>query len=216
MLGRIRGAAFFLSVSMFAAIGLPFGGLPASAQTGFVASDPSSARNAAESGAAARQQGRGWMDRLWGAGPKVRASKKRKAAAKAQAANEAETATPPAPARGGKAGVRDRKDAARADRAGPRPRHARTGDATGSVSRMSRLQALISQTMINGHVRQAGGVELKVGAVVPLTIHLRPLPASVVRLKPAWQGHEFFVSGNQIAIVQPTTSRIVELVRYAE
>ncbi len=73
MLGRIRGAAFFLSVSMLAAAGLPLGGPPASAQTKFVAPDPSSARNAAERGAAARRQGRGWMDRLWGAGPKVRA-----------------------------------------------------------------------------------------------------------------------------------------------
>jgi hypothetical protein len=212
MLGRIRGAAFLLSVSLFAAIGLPFGGPPASAQTKFVASDPSSAR----SGAAARQQGRGWMDRLWGAGPKVRASKKRNAAAKAQAPKGAETAPPPPPPRGEKAGIRGRKDAARADRAGPRPRHVRIGDATGSVSGVSRLQALIGQTMVKGHVRQAGGIELKVGAVVPLTIHLRPLPASVVKLKPAWQGHEFFVSGNQVAIVQPTTSRIVELVRYAE
>jgi hypothetical protein len=89
---------------------------------------------------------------------------------------------------------------------------------TGSISRTSTLRALINEMVVKGHIRRVSSdeVRLEVGAIVPLSIRLRPLPASVVKLKPAWRGYEFFVSGKEIAIVQPTTSKIVELVRYTE
>ena len=72
------------------------------------------------------------------------------------------------------------------------------------------------QSIANDRVRRVGGINapLKAGAIVPATIHLQPLPASIVSLKPAWQGHEFFMFGKEIVVVQPKTSKIAELVPY--
>ncbi len=97
-------------------------------------------------------------------------------------------------------------------------RHARTKDVTASISRTATLRDLLSEAVVKGRVRRASSDEVRpeVGATVPLSIPLRPLPAAVLKLKPAWRGYEFFVSGKEVAIVQPTTSKIVELVRYAE
>ena len=89
---------------------------------------------------------------------------------------------------------------------------------TASISRPSALHAAFRQSIAKDRVRRVGGINapLKVGAIVPATIPLRPLPASVLKLKPAWQGHEFFVFGKEIVVVQPKTSKIVELVPYTE
>ena len=102
--------------------------------------------------------------------------------------------------------------------ANAQPRHARTKDTTASISRTATLRDLLSEAVVKGRVRRASSDEVRpeVGATVPLSIPLRPLPAAVLKLKPAWRGYEFFVSGKEVAIVQPTTSKIVELVPYAK
>ena len=159
------------------------------------------------------------MDYLWGSDKTRRTSRKHKSAPKAQAKKENETVAPPTSTpRDGKIEARSRTTSAQPDGASVQRRHARTGDTTGSISRTSALRALINETVVKGHIRRVSSdeVQLEVGAIVPLTICLRPLPTSVIKLKPAWRGYEFFVSGKEVAIVQPTMSKIVELVRYTE
>jgi hypothetical protein len=209
-----------LTLNAVAVVGLMLGISAASAQAGIDAPDGLSARNAAESDTATtRNQNRSWIDYLWGDRRKRRVSRKHERPAKAQTAKEGEAASQPRSAlRDGTADGGGRTRSAPAGGASLDRRHARTRDATGSVSRLSALRAAFDQSIIKGQVRRAGSVDvpLKVGATVPLTIHLRPLPAAVVRLKPAWRGHEYFVSGKEIVIVEPTTSKIVDLVQYTE
>ena len=218
MLRHIIGVAFLLSVS--ATIGLPSTGSAASAQVSSNTSDRSSARKVAMSDTATvRERNRGWIDYLWGSDKTHRTSRKHKSRAKAQAKSEDEAATPPTSTpRDGKIEAHGRPASTQSDGASVQRRHARTRDMTGSISRTSTLRALINEMVVKGHIRRVSSdeVRLEVGAIVPLSIRLRPLPASVVKLKPAWRGYEFFVSGKEIAIVQPTTSKIVELVRYTE
>ena len=201
-----------LTLSAIAASGLLFGVAAASIQTSINTPKRSSAQNQPESDtAAARNPSGTWMDYLWGHDETRGGSGKHRPAAKAQAAKESEAATqPPSPLQDERADPRARTAAV--------PGPARSGDVTGSISRPSALHAALRQSLLKERVRRVGGMDgpLKVGAIVPATIHLRPLPTSVVRLKPAWQGHEFFVYGKEIVVVQPRTSKITELVPYTE
>ena len=211
MLGRMIGVAVLLSMS--AAIGLSFSGSPASAQVSRDMSDRLSAQYVAQ------EPNRGWIDYLLGSNNKRRASKRQKSAAKDKAAKEDEiAASPTSTVQGGRVDARSRAASIQSDTTSVQRRHAGTKDMTGSISRASTLRDLLSQAVVKGHVRRVGSdeVRLEVGATVPLSIPLRPLPAAIVKLKPAWRGYEFFVSGKEVAIVQPTTSKIVELIRYAE
>ena len=211
MLGRIIGIVFLLSVS--AAIGLPVSGSAASAQVSRDMSVRPSAQRAAQ------EPNRGWIDYLLGSNNKRRTSKKQKSAAKDKTAKEDDiTASPTPTVRDGRVNARSHAASIRSGTTSVQRRHARAKDMTGSISRASTLRDLLSQAVVKGHVRRVGSdeVRLEVGATVPLSIPLRPLPAAVVKLKPAWRGYEFFASGKEVAIVQPTTSKIVELVRYAE
>jgi hypothetical protein len=52
-----------------------------------------------------------------------------------------------------------------------------------------------------------------VGARVPRHIHLAALPASVISIVPAYRNNRYFVVGEEICIVDPTTYEIVEVIR---
>ncbi len=96
--------------------------------------------------------------------------------------------------------------------------HSRRGDVTGSTSLAPKLRSAIEQTVTRARIRPVSDIDfpLRVGTVVPLSIRLRPLPAAILNVKPGWRGNEFFVAGDEIVIVQPTTSKIVEVHRYKE
>ncbi len=96
--------------------------------------------------------------------------------------------------------------------------HGRRGDVTGSTSLAPKLRSAIEQTITRARIRPVSDIAfpLRVGTVVPLSIRLRPLPAAILNAKPGWRGNEFFVAGDEIVIVQPTTSKIVEVHRYKE
>ncbi len=53
---------------------------------------------------------------------------------------------------------------------------------------------------------------LSVGTVVPRTVTLVVLPATVVEIYPAWRGYRYFLVGDQIIIVEPDTLRIVMII----
>lgn len=56
--------------------------------------------------------------------------------------------------------------------------------------------------------------DVTVGAVVPATVTLQPLPPRVVEIVPAYETYRYFVlEDGRIAIVEPSTLEIVYLVR---
>ncbi len=54
--------------------------------------------------------------------------------------------------------------------------------------------------------------DLKVGALAPGQLELRPLPTSVTDIVPEYRGFPYAVSRDRVAIVQPKTRRIVEVI----
>jgi hypothetical protein len=54
--------------------------------------------------------------------------------------------------------------------------------------------------------------KLTVGTVVPKSVHVIAVPASIVEIQPAWRGFMYFLVGNQVVIVEPGTLRIVAVI----
>ena len=50
---------------------------------------------------------------------------------------------------------------------------------------------------------------ISVGTRVPRTVSFHPLPAEVITIYPAWRGYEFFLVGDEIVVVNPSTLEIV-------
>ncbi len=55
-------------------------------------------------------------------------------------------------------------------------------------------------------------IDVHVGKRVPRTLHLAALPASVVTLVPAYRSYRYFVVGDEICIVEPSTYEIVDVI----
>ena len=51
--------------------------------------------------------------------------------------------------------------------------------------------------------------DIKIGTVVPRTVRVAPLPVTIIEIEPEWRGYMYFVSGDQIIVVEPGTLRIV-------
>jgi hypothetical protein len=51
--------------------------------------------------------------------------------------------------------------------------------------------------------------DVKIGAVVPRTVRVSPVPQTIVEIEPAWRGFMYFVRGDEIVIVDPHTLAIV-------
>lgn len=51
--------------------------------------------------------------------------------------------------------------------------------------------------------------DIKVGVVVPRTVRVAPLPVTIVEIEPEWRGYMYFVSGDEIIVVEPGSLRIV-------
>jgi hypothetical protein len=53
---------------------------------------------------------------------------------------------------------------------------------------------------------------VSVGTVVPTSVTVRPIPATVVTIIPQYRGYEFFVVRDQYIIVEPRTHKIVDVI----
>lgn len=47
-----------------------------------------------------------------------------------------------------------------------------------------------------------------VGAQVPITTHLYPLPAPIVHMRPEWRDHHYLVADGKLVIVDPLQLRV--------
>lgn len=53
---------------------------------------------------------------------------------------------------------------------------------------------------------------VSVGTAVPRTVHLVPVPTTIVEIQPAWRGYMYFIVGEQIVIVEPDTHKIIAVI----
>jgi hypothetical protein len=80
-----------------------------------------------------------------------------------------------------------------------------------SVSLTTEQKTTIRKTVLTSSAPRVTNVnfEIKVGVVVPRTVRVAPLPATIIEIEPEWRGYMYFVSGDEIIIVNPRTLAIV-------
>lgn len=98
-----------------------------------------------------------------------------------------------------------------------RARHEPARQRSERVRLSERERTRISSAISRLHVRPITRVNfsVRVGVAVPASVRLRPLPADIVAIVPEYRGYDFFVLRDEIAIVEPRTHRIVELLPYS-
>ncbi len=87
----------------------------------------------------------------------------------------------------------------------------RTG---GSVTLTADQKTKIRTTVLQGsNAPRVANVNfsLNVGVAVPRTVHVVPVPVTLVEIHPAWRGFMYFIVGDQIVVVDPRTLQIVEV-----
>jgi hypothetical protein len=89
--------------------------------------------------------------------------------------------------------------------AGERPMTSKNVSLTTEQKTTIRQKVLTSSAPRVEHV----DFDIKVGVVVPRTVRVAPLPVTSVEIEPEWRGYMYFVSGDQIIVVEPGTLHIV-------
>jgi hypothetical protein len=80
-----------------------------------------------------------------------------------------------------------------------------------SVSLTTQQKTTIREKVLTSSAPRVERVDfdVKVGTVVPRTVRIAPLPATIVEIEPEWRGYMYFVRGDEIIVVEPGTLRIV-------
>lgn len=88
---------------------------------------------------------------------------------------------------------------------------AKGGSEQTNVTLSTQQKANIRATAMGPHVPRVNHVDfsISVGTVVPRTVHVIRVPSTLVEIHPAWRDDMYFVSGDEIVIVEPRTLRIV-------
>jgi hypothetical protein len=83
------------------------------------------------------------------------------------------------------------------------------GGAHISKENASRIADTLMATASPQHVN----INVSVGGLLPGEVDLRPLPPAVVELVPEYRGYDYVVVNEEIVIVEPSTRRVVEIIR---
>jgi hypothetical protein len=80
-----------------------------------------------------------------------------------------------------------------------------------NVSLTTEQKTTIRQKVLTANAPRVEHVDfdIKVGTVVPRTVRVAPLPVTIIEIEPEWRGYMYFVSGDQIIVVEPGTLHIV-------
>jgi Protein of unknown function (DUF1236) len=80
-----------------------------------------------------------------------------------------------------------------------------------SVSLTTEQKTTIRQKVLTANAPRVTKVDfdIKIGVAVPRTVRVVPLPVTIIEIEPEWRGYMYFVSGDQIIVVEPGTLRIV-------
>lgn len=83
--------------------------------------------------------------------------------------------------------------------------------ASGSVNLTTEQRTEIRQTVLTPSAPRATSINfaVNVGTVVPSTVHVVEVPATIVKIHPQWRGFRYFVVNDEIVIVEPRTLKIV-------
>ena len=75
-------------------------------------------------------------------------------------------------------------------------------------------KARVRSTVLTANAPRVTNVNfsINVGTVVPRTVRVVAVPATLVEIHPAWRGYMYFVHGDDIIIVEPGTLRIVAVI----
>jgi hypothetical protein len=94
------------------------------------------------------------------------------------------------------------------------PRPGGNAAAVGKVQISSTTATRISEALISTApaTSQNINIAVNIGAPLPGEVELLPLPPAVVSLVPEYQGFEYVVVNDQVAIVQPSTRVVVEII----
>jgi hypothetical protein len=121
----------------------------------------------------------------------------------------------PAPAQNGQTGERPQAQP-QPGQNNAKPEGVETrGQAGAHVNFTAEQRTRIRETIIrSNNAPRATNVNfnITVGAVVPRTVRLAPLPALIVDVEPAWRGYMYFVVGDEIIVVEPNTLKIVAVI----
>ena len=91
----------------------------------------------------------------------------------------------------------------------------RSGGAAGSnVSFTTEQKTKIRQTVLTSSAPRVSTVDfdVRVGTVVPRTVRVAPLPATIIEIEPQWRGYMYFVYHDEIIVVEPGSLRIVAVI----
>jgi hypothetical protein len=80
-----------------------------------------------------------------------------------------------------------------------------------NVSLTTEQKTTIRQKVLTSSAPRVTNVDfdIKIGVAVPRTVRVAPLPATIIEIEPEWRGYMYFVSGDQIIVVEPGSLRIV-------
>ena len=70
----------------------------------------------------------------------------------------------------------------------------------------------IARSLMATATPQNVSAHLSVGAPLPGEVELRPLPPAAFELAPEYRGFDYAVVHDQIAIIEPSTRRVVEVI----
>jgi hypothetical protein len=88
----------------------------------------------------------------------------------------------------------------------------RAGDAGGSVNLTSEQKTKIRTTVLRSGPKVSKtniNFNISVGTVIPRSVKLVAVPATLVEIRPAWRGYMYFIVDEEIIIVEPRTHKIV-------
>ena len=106
-----------------------------------------------------------------------------------------------------KQGASDAEDGVAAVGSRPGRRAARRAASRSPPSRRRRS----ARTVLTSSAPRVTNVNfnVRVGTVVPRTVRIVPLPATLIEIEPTWRGYMYFVYQDKIIVVEPGTLRIV-------
>lgn len=85
------------------------------------------------------------------------------------------------------------------------------GSGSGNVSLSSEQKTQIRQSVLTSSAPRVSSVDfdVRVGTVVPRSVHIVEVPPTLVTIEPRWRGYRYFVYRDEIVIIEPDTLRIV-------
>jgi hypothetical protein len=82
---------------------------------------------------------------------------------------------------------------------------------SGSVNLTSEQRTTIRNEVLTSNAPRATNINfsVNVGTVVPSSVRVVEVPATIVKIHPRWKGYRYFVYNDEIVIVEPRTLKIV-------